>query len=137
MNWRIKTMEKNFSISKKITKEDVQKFIEISGDDNPVHTDENFAKRTIFRKPIAHGLISASLISCGLTKLMGEGNIWLTQDLKFEKPVYVGDEITAHLKIVNIDSNKVYKIETTLTNQNGKVVISGFAECKLFPVRKT
>lgn len=130
-------MEKIFSLSKKITKEDIQKFIEISGDDNPVHTDENFAKRTIFKKPIAHGLISASLISAGLTKLMGEGNIWLTQDLKFEKPVYVGDEITANLKVVNIDSNKIHKIKTTLRNQNGKIVISGFAECKVFPVRKT
>ena len=129
-------MEKTFSISKKITKEDIQKFIEISGDNNPIHTDENFAKRTIFKKPIAHGLISASLISAGLTKLMGEGNIWLTQDLKFEKPVYIGDEITANLKIVNIDARKVYRIETILKNQNGKIVIRGLAECKVFPVKK-
>ena len=129
-------MEKKITITKKITMEDVQKFIEISGDNNPIHTDENFAKRTIFKKPIAHGLISASLISAGLTKLMGEGNIWLAQDLKFEKPVYLGDEITANLNITNIDANKVYKIETILRNQNGKIVISGFAECKVFPVKK-
>ena len=130
-------VEKTITISKKITKEDIKKFIEISGDDNPVHIDENFAKRTIFKKPIAHGLISASLISAGLTKLMGEGNIWLTQDLKFEKPVYIDDEVTANLKVVNIDSNKVYRIETTLRNQKGKIVISGFAECKVFPIRKS
>ena len=129
-------MEKKITITKKITMEDVQKFIEISGDNNPIHTDENFAKRTIFKKPIAHGLISASLISAGLTKLMGEGNIWLAQDLKFEKPVYIGDEITANLNITNIDARKVYKIETILRNQNGKIVISGFAECKVFPVKK-
>jgi len=130
-------MEKKVVLSKKITEEDIKKFIEISGDNNPIHTDENFAKKTIFKKPIAHGLISASLISAGLTKLMGEGNIWLTQDLKFEKPVYVGDEISANLKIIEIDSRNVYKIETILRNQNGKIVISGFAECKVFPVRKT
>ena len=129
-------MEKTITLSKKITKEDVQKFIEISGDNNPIHTDENFAKRTIFKKPITHGLISASLISAGLTKLMGEGNIWLTQDLKFEKPVYIGDEITANLKIINIDARKVHRIETILKNQNGKIVIRGFAECKVFPVKK-
>jgi len=130
-------MENEITLSKVITNEDIRKFIEISGDNNPIHTDENFAKKTIFKKPIAHGLISGSLISAGLTQLMGNGNIWLTQQLKFEKPVYIGDEITATLKVVNIDSNKVYKIKTILRNQKGKIVISGFAECKVFPVRKT
>lgn len=125
-------MYNEVSVKKKIMKEDIDKFIEISGDNNPIHTDENFAKKTIFRKPIAHGLISASLISTGLTKLMDNGNIWLSQQLKFEKPVYVGDEITAILKVISIDSNEVYKIETILKNQRGKIVISGFAECKVF-----
>lgn len=129
-------MNEEITVIKKITKEDIHKFIEISGDNNPIHTDENFAKKTIFKKPIAHGLISASLISAGLTKLMGNGSIWLSQQLKFEKPVYVGDEITATLKVISIDSNEVYKIETILKNQRGKIVISGFAECKVFPIRK-
>ena len=129
-------MEKSITLTKKITLNDIKKFIEVSGDNNPIHTNEDFAKRTIFKRPIAHGLISASLISAGLTKLMGHGNIWLTQQLNFEKPVYVGDEITAFLKIIDIDSTKVYKIETILKNQNDKVVISGFAECKVFPVKK-
>ena len=137
MNWMINNMEKIITLTKKITKGDIQKFIEISGDINPIHTNEDFAKKTIFKKPIAHGLISASLISAGLTNLMGYGNIWLTQQLNFEKPVYIGDEITANLKVISVDSNKVYKIETILKNQKGKIVISGFAECKVFPVRKS
>ncbi|MFX1445945.1 MAG: MaoC family dehydratase [Promethearchaeota archaeon] len=128
-------MEKNITITKKITKEDIQKFIQISGDINPIHTDEEFARKTIFKKPIAHGLISASIISAGLTKLMGSGNIWLTQQLNFEKPVYVGDEITAYLRVIDIDKRRVYTIETILKNQNNKVVISGLAECKVLPVR--
>ena len=129
-------MQKSITIKKKITKKDIQKFIEISGDNNPIHSDEEFAKRTIFKKPIAHGLISASLISAGLTKLMGSGNIWLTQQLTFEKPVYIGDEITANLEIIEIDSRKVHKIKTILKNQNNKIVISGFAECRIVPIRK-
>ena len=136
MNWMIKNMEKSITLTKKVTLDDIKKFIEISGDNNPIHTNEDFAKKTIFRKPIAHGLISASLISAGLTKLMGHGNIWLTQQVNFEKAVYVGDKITAFLKIINIDSRKVYKIETILKNQNDEIVISGFAECKVFPVKK-
>jgi 3-hydroxybutyryl-CoA dehydratase len=132
----MQNMQKSITIKKKITKGDIQKFIEISGDNNPIHSDEEFAKRTIFKKPIAHGLISASLISAGLTKLMGSGNIWLTQQLTFEKPVYIGDEITANLEIIEIDSRKVHKIKTILKNQNNKIVISGFAECRIIPIRK-
>jgi acyl dehydratase len=67
---------------------------------------------------------------------MGSGNIWLTQQLTFEKPVYIGDEITANLEIIEIDSRKVHKIKTILKNQNNKIVISGFAECRIIPIRK-
>ncbi|MHA1583999.1 MAG: MaoC family dehydratase [Promethearchaeota archaeon] len=127
---------KECEITKKITKEDIEAFMKLSGDRNPIHYDSEFAKRTFFKKPIAHGLISASLISAGLTKLMGNGNLWLSQNLKFEKPVYVDDTVIAHLKIIDIDSNKKCKIETVITNQKGTVVISGYAESMLMYVRK-
>ena len=129
-------MKEEIIITKVITKEDIQKFVEISGDDNPIHVDEHFAKRTIFKKVIAPGLISASLISTGLTKLLGYGNIWLRQELKFEKPVYIGDKITVQLKIVDVNNQNVYKIETILKNQKGNVIISGFAESKVLYIKK-
>ncbi len=127
---------KECQIKKTITKADVEAFMNLSGDRNPIHHDSEFAKRTFFRKPIAHGLISASLISAGLTELMGNGNLWLSQNLKFQKPVYIGDTVVAHLKIVDIDSNKKCKIETIITNQKGKEVITGQAESMLMHVRK-
>ena len=127
---------KECQIKKTITKDDVKAFMNLSGDRNPIHHDSEFAKRTFFRKPIAHGLISASLISAGLTELMGNGNLWLSQNLKFQKPVYIGDTVVAHLKIVDIDSNKKCKIETIITNQKGKEVITGQAESMLMHVRK-
>ncbi|UYP47327.1 hypothetical protein NEF87_003612 [Candidatus Lokiarchaeum ossiferum] len=130
------TIGKQCEISKTITTEDIDAFMNLSGDRNPIHHDIEFAKRTFFRRPIAHGLISASLISTGLTKLMGSGNLWLSQNLKFEKPVYVGDTVVAHLKILEIDSSKKCKIETIITNQKGKEVITGFAESMLMHVRK-
>lgn len=124
------------TVSKTITHEDVESFMKISGDRNPIHHDIEFAKRTFFKKPIAHGLISASLISAGLTKLMGEGNLWLSQSLKFSLPVYIGDTVTAHLKILTIDKNKKCTIETVVTNQKGKEVISGVAESMRMYLRK-
>ncbi len=127
---------KECEVSKTITKEDIETFMNLSGDRNPIHHDVEFAKRTFFKKPIAHGLISASLISAGLTKLMGAGNLWLSQNLIFKYPVYVGDTVTAHLKIVEIDSDKKCKIETIITNQKGKEVITGFAESRQMYVRK-
>ncbi len=126
---------KECELSKKITKVDIETFMDLSGDRNPIHHDVEFAKRTFFKRPIAHGLIAASLISAGLTKLMGPGNLWLSQNLEFKKPVYVGDTIIAHLKIIDIDSQKKCKIETIITNQKGKEVITGYAESMLMYVR--
>lgn len=127
---------KTTSLSKIISEKDIKNFIEISGDNNPIHHNKQFAARTFFRKPIAHGLISASIISAGLTNLMGAGNLWLSQNLKFEKPVYVGDTISAFLKIISVDENEVFTIETIIKNQNRKIVISGVAKSKLLYIRK-
>lgn len=129
-------MKEEIKITKIITAEDIHKFLETSGDDNLIHSDENFAKRTIFKQIIVPGLIPASLISAGLTKMMGHGNLWLTQELKFEKPVYIGDEITAHLKIIEKNKQNVYEIETILKNQKGDIVISGFARSKVPYIKK-
>lgn len=124
------------TVKKLITEDLIAKFIEISGDDNPIHTSDEFASKTIFRKRIAHGLISASLISKGLTCLLGAGNVWVSQSLRFKKPVYIGDVITAKLKVIEKDRRSCFVIETTCFNQKGDVVIEGKAESIAFAVKR-
>lgn len=120
------------SISKKIMEEDIVKFAEVSEDKNPVHLDENYAKKTIFKKRIVHGMLSASLISAVLgTKLPGEGSIYLKQSLKFVKPVFLNDTITAIVEIKQLYENKNIVVLTTVCkNQNNEIVLEGQATIK-------
>ena len=84
------------SYSRTVTEEDIQKFGEVSGDFNPVHFDESYAKKTIFRGRIAHGLLTAGYISTVLgTKLPGAGAIFMAASIRFTGPVRIGDEVTA------------------------------------------
>jgi 3-hydroxybutyryl-CoA dehydratase len=84
------------SYSRTVTEEDIQKFGEVSGDFNPVHFDEDYAKKTIFRGRIAHGLLTAGYISTVLgTKLPGAGAIFMGASIRFTGPVRIGDEVTA------------------------------------------
>lgn len=95
------------SLTKKITDADVRKFSEVSLDTNPLHLDEEFAKTTIFGRRIAHGMISAGLISAVLAnKLPGQGSIYLSQELKFTAPVFLNDTITAEVEIVEEGTKK-------------------------------
>lgn len=123
------------SFSKTITDFDVKMFAGITGDFNPVHIDKEFAKDTPFKDRIAHGMLVASLFSTVLgTQLPGEGAIYTGQELKFTKPVYLEDTITATVTVTELDveKNRVV-LETIATNQNGDVVIKGFA--KLMPAK--
>ncbi|MBS4871975.1 MAG: MaoC family dehydratase [Peptoniphilus sp. oral taxon 375] len=119
-------------ISKVVTEEDIQKFSEVSLDTNPLHLDEEFAGKTIFKKRIAHGIIGASLISAVLgTKLPGVNTIYMSQTLNFLAPVYIGDEITARVKVVKKrDDKHMIFFETVVVNQDGKTVITGEALVK-------
>ena len=115
-------------LTKKITDEDIIKFSEVSEDRNPLHLDEEYAKKTIFKERIAHGMLSASLISAVLgNKLPGEGSIYLEQNLKFIKPVFLGDVITARVEIIEVKDKNI-TLETNCYNQNNKVVLSGKAK---------
>ncbi len=122
-------------LSKTITDGDINKLIEISGDDNPLHTDEEFAKRTIFKGRIAHGILSAALVSAALTKMFGPGNLWMSQTIKYTYPVRINDRITATLKILDIDKRKVATVETIVANQEGKVVLEGIAESRVMHIK--
>lgn len=115
---------------KRIEDKDVVLFSEVSGDKNPVHLDEEYASTTRFKHRIAHGHLVSSLFSALLgTELPGEGSIYLGQDIRYLKPVYLNDEIRAVVKVVELDTtrNRV-KLETNAYNQNNEMVISGLAE---------
>lgn len=107
----------------------VRLFAAVSGDVNPVHLDAEFAATTMFKERIAHGMFTGGLISAALAmKLPGPGTIYLGQNLKFERPVKLGDEITVTLKVLSKSPEKrLVEIETIAVNQLGKTVVSGSA----------
>ncbi|MFT5549140.1 MAG: 3-hydroxybutyryl-CoA dehydratase [Candidatus Azotimanducaceae bacterium] len=123
--------------SKTVTERDIALFGEASGDVNPVHFDEAYAAKTIFRGRIAHGLWSASLIStCIGTVMPGPGSIYLEQTLEFKLPARLGDNLTAVVTIEQkIDAKKLLTLNCVVTNQNNEVVVSG--EAKVIPPRKS
>lgn len=115
--------------SRTVTKDDIIAFAEISGDDNPVHLDEEYAAGTVFKGRIAHGILSLSFISTVLgTKLPGPGCIYLEQNSKFKKPVYPGDTVTAKVEVLEYDPKTgKASLATTCYNQDGALLIEGSA----------
>ncbi|SHE48781.1 3-hydroxybutyryl-CoA dehydratase [Thermoanaerobacter uzonensis DSM 18761] len=114
---------------KTITETDVYLYAGITGDFNPAHINQVASEKTMFKGRIAHGMLTAGLISAILgTKLPGPGTIYLGQELKFTKPVRIGDTIKAEVEVVEIipEKNRV-KLKTICTNQNNEVVLEGMA----------
>ena len=117
------------SFSKTITETDVYLFAGVTGDLNPAHINEEYAKDTVFKGRIVHGMLSAGLISAVLGMyLPGPGSIYLKQDLKFTAPVRMGDTVTATCTVKEIiqEKNRVI-LDCAAVNQEGVVVISGEA----------
>ena len=117
------------SYKRTITGPMIDAFAEISGDHNPVHLNDNYAKNTMFGQRIAHGALVSSLFSTILgTELPGEGCIYMSQSSKFVAPVKVGDSITATVTVKEIiaEKNRVL-LETVACNQEGKTVVVGEA----------
>jgi len=123
--------------SKTVTERDIALFGDTSGDVNPVHFDESYASKTIFKGRIAHGMWSASLIStCIGTVMPGPGSIYLGQTLEFKLPVRLGDTLTAEVTIEKkIDSQKLLIMSCVVSNQHNEVVV--FGEAKVIPPRKS
>ena len=115
--------------SKTISESDVYLYAGITGDFNPAHVNQVYAEKTFFKSRIAHGLLSAGLIStvCA-TKLPGPGTIYLKQELNFIAPVYIGDTVTACVEVVdiNIAENRVF-LKTICRNQKNELLIEGHA----------
>jgi 3-hydroxybutyryl-CoA dehydratase len=122
--------------SKTVTEADVYGFAGITGDFNPAHVDEQYAKNTYFKERIAHGMLTASFISTIIgTMLPGPGSIYMGQDIRFLAPVKFGDTITAVAEVVEIIADKKrIRLKTTCTNQDDTVVVDG--EALVSPPRK-
>lgn len=117
------------SFSKTVDERDVQLFAAVSGDNNPVHLDAAFAAETMFKERIAHGMFSGALISAAIAcNLPGPGTIYLGQQLKFTRPVKLGDTLTVQLEVLEkLPKNRV-RIATRVFNQNQEQVVDGEAE---------
>lgn len=115
--------------SKQLTERDIILFGETSGDINPVHFDAEYAATTLFETRIAHGMWSASLISTVIGTVMpGPGSIYISQNLKFKRPVRVGDTLTAVLTVREKKENIQYVVlDCRVINQNDQVVTQGEA----------
>ncbi|WP_221794957.1 MaoC/PaaZ C-terminal domain-containing protein [Oceanobacter mangrovi] len=112
-----------------ITEDDLRMFAAVSGDHNPLHLDAAYAATTPFGKQIAHGMYSGALISAAFAMEMpGPGTIYMGQNVQFKRPIFIGDTITITLTVKEKLGKKNEVIfETTITNQNGKAVVTGEA----------
>lgn len=121
-------------VGKTISESDVYMFAGISGDNNPLHINEVEAAKGIFGKRVAHGMLVGSLISNAIgMNLPGPGTIYMEQNMKFLRPVYFGDTVTAIVEVAEIlnEEKGIVKMRTYVVNQNQDQVIDGFAIVKV------
>lgn len=127
------TLGEEAQFSKSFTQEEVENFSRLSGDINPVHLDENYARHTLFGERIIHGMLVASLISTVLgTILPGKGSIYLSQELSFRAPAKVGETLTAKVRVLAWDGTKGrVLLATEVLDSKGKQLIVGEAKLVL------
>lgn len=127
------TVGQSAELSRTLTEADVMAFAEVTGDFNPVHVDAHAAASSSFGERIVHGMLTASLLSALLAmKLPGPGAIYLSQSLRFLRPVKLGDTVTARVEIVSIDIDKRrLTLATFIRNARGKNVVDGEAVVQL------
>jgi len=120
-------------INHTITDDDIKKFVDLSGDDNRLHVDKEFARKTSFKKPVAHGMIGASFISTIIgTKIPGDGALWYSQNLEFLLPIRVGDRLKIIATVVKkIDRQNSIELQTDILNQHKQKVTTGIAKVKI------
>jgi 3-hydroxybutyryl-CoA dehydratase len=120
------------SITRTMTDEDIRHFADATGDTNPIHLDEEFAKGTMFKTRIAHGMLTASHISSVFaTRLPGAGCIYVSQEFKFKAPVRLGDDVTARVEVTGFVPEKKFVIFKTQCLVGEKVVVEGEAVLKV------
>lgn len=118
------TKDQTYSHDFRFSQDEVNRFAEVTGDKNPVHTDAEYAAKTMFKRPIMHGMLSASLFSKVFGTLFpGEGTIYLKQSLNFLKPMYVETDYVAEFTVKEVikDKNRAV-IETLIKDKNTQLV---------------
>jgi len=129
MNYDEISIGDSASFAKTLTESDIYLFAGITGDLNPAHVNAVAAGEGMFKQRIAHGMLSASFISTVLAMhLPGPGTIYVSQEVQFRAPVFIGDTLTARAEAVEkLEQRRWVKFHTTVTNQDGKVVVDGHA----------
>jgi 3-hydroxybutyryl-CoA dehydratase len=123
------TVDQTYEKSVTVTEEMIERFAQAIGDHNPLHLDEKYAKGTRFKTRVAHGMLQAGILSGILgMEFPGVGTIYLSQTLKFTRPVFIGDTIAFHLKVLELiqEKNRI-RLETVCTNQKGETILTGEA----------
>ena len=122
------TVGQSAHFAKTITESDVYTFAGVTGDLNPAHINEEYGKCTRFGGRIAHGMLSAGLISAVIgMQLPGPGTIYMSQSLKFLSPVHIGDTVTATVTVTSVDERRRATLDTICTNQDGVQLVKGEA----------
>jgi 3-oxoacyl-[acyl-carrier protein] reductase len=126
------------SLTKTITEADVRKFVDMTGDDNPLHVNRAYAETTAFKDIVVHGMLGASFISTVIgTKLPGTGALWVSQNMEFLLPVRLGDVLTISCTVLKKhDRERLLELDTRILNQNEKTVLTGQGKVKVLSVSK-
>jgi len=121
------------SLTHQVTQLDIEKFVDLTGDDNKLHVDKAFAATTSFKKPVVHGMIGASFISTIIgTKLPGDGALWFSQTLEFLLPVRVGDKLVVEAEVTKKNDNeRIIDLKIEILNQNRQIVTKGLSRVKV------
>lgn len=121
------------SLVKLITEADIRRFVEMTGDDNPLHVDAAYASTTPFKEIVVHGMLGASFISTVIgTKLPGPGALWVSQAMEFKLPVRMGDTLTVTCTVLRKHMrDRLLELETCITNQHGQIVLAGQGKVKV------
>jgi|ERR1035438_2466922 3-oxoacyl-[acyl-carrier protein] reductase len=121
-----------------LTQQDLEAFASLTGDFNPLHVDESFARKTMFRKPVAHGMLSASFVSTLIgTLLPGGGALWVSQTLDFHNPARIGDVLSAKARVKRkSESSRTVTLEVEVTKQDGQRLVSGESVVKVLETQE-
>jgi 3-oxoacyl-[acyl-carrier protein] reductase len=126
------------TLVKRITEADVRKFVEMTGDDNPLHVDRAYAESTSFKDIVVHGMLGASFISTVIgTKLPGTGALWVSQNIEFLLPVRLGDELTVSCTVLKKhERERLLELDTRIVNQDKQLVLTGQGKVKVLVAAK-
>jgi 3-oxoacyl-[acyl-carrier protein] reductase len=125
-------------LTRLLTPEDVDAFAHLTGDLNPLHLNEEFAKRTTFGKPVVYGMLSASFISTMIGMLLpGPGALWISQTIEFRHPAFIGDQLRVRGRVKQKSpANRVLVLEVEVTNQTEQILIAGESTVKMLEIKE-